>query len=134
MDRRGQENRRMIERFTSKPINENLKTVLKISRFLMGFLVSFAIYLIAILVVEGKSSLAQSLIGGGAMLFTAFRLKDLNDKINFFLENESVTNLERSTHALTLLFLMFTFLVVLGTLALVIVYSDYFMTPLQLFS
>ena len=132
MDRRGQENRRMIERFTSKPINENLKTVLKISRFLMGFLVSFAVYLIAILVVDGRSSLAQSVIGGGAMLFTAFRLKDLNDKINFFLENESVTNLERSTHALTLLFLMFTVLVVLGTLVLVIVYSDYFMIPLQL--
>jgi len=98
----------------------------------MGFLVSFAIYLIAILVVDGRSSLAQGLLGGGALLFTAFRLKDLNEKTNFFLENESVTNLERTTQALTLLFLLFTFLVVLGTLVLVIVYSDYFMIPMTL--
>ncbi|MEO0334957.1 MAG: hypothetical protein AAF202_01090, partial [Pseudomonadota bacterium] len=74
MERRDQPNRRKIPRFTSKPVYENLKMLLKISRFLMGFLVSFAIYLLVVLIADFKGSLAQSVIGGGAMLFTAFRL------------------------------------------------------------
>jgi hypothetical protein len=131
MERRDQPNRRKIPRFTSKPVYENLKTLLKISRFLMGFLISFAIYLLVILIFDFKGSLAQSVIGGGAMLFTAFRLNSLNEIIKLYLENESVTRLERVSNNLVLMMLLFTFLIVLGTLTLVIVFSDFFMKPLS---
>ncbi|NQZ00275.1 MAG: hypothetical protein HRT45_06355 [Bdellovibrionales bacterium] len=134
MERRDQPNRRKIPRFTSKPVFENLKTLLKISRFLMGFLLSFAIYLFVILIFDFKGSLAQTVIGGGAMLFTAFRLNGLNDIIKLYLENESVTNLERVSNALVLMMLLFTFLIVLGTLTLVILFSDFFMKPITMLS
>ena len=100
----------------------------------MGFLLSFAIYLFVILIFDFKGSLAQTVIGGGAMLFTAFRLNGLNDITKLYLENESVTNLERVSNALVLMMLLFTFLIVLGTLNLVILFSDFFMKPITMLS
>jgi hypothetical protein len=110
MDRRDVEDRRKIPRFTAKPVNENFKTLLKISQFQQIFFIATAIYLMLMLIViGGQSMLALSVLGGGALVFAAFRLRDLNEKCLLYLENESVTNLDRTTQTIVLMFLLYTF-------------------------
>ena len=133
MERRDPDNRRKIERFTSKPVYSNIQTLIKISHAQQVIFLVVAIYLLALLVFIGQSFLATAIIGGGSLIFAAFRLKDLIDKAKLYLENESVTNMERTTNAIVLMWLLFTFLFMVGVISLIIVYWDTFLIPFTTF-
>lgn len=131
MDRRDVEDRRKIARFTAKPVNENLKILIKLSRFQMIFFITVAIYLMLMLIfIGGQPMLALFVLGGGPLIFGAFRLHDLIDKSNLYLQNESVTNMERTTHSIVLIFLLYTFIFVFGAVALCLINWDLVTLPL----
>ena len=133
MERRDPDNRRKIERFTSKPVYANIQTLIKIAHAQQVIFLVVAIYLLALLVFIGQSFLATALIGGGSLIFAAFRLKDLIDKSKMYLENESVTHMEQTTNAIVLMWLMYTFLFLVGVISLIIVNWDTFLTPFTTF-
>lgn len=131
MDRRVIEDRRKIARFTAKPVNENLKMLIKLSRFQMIFFLAVAIYLMLMLIfIGGQSVLALFVLGGGSLIFGASRLHDLNQKAKLYLENESVTNLERTTHSIVLMFLLYSFIFVFGAVALCLINWELVTRPL----
>lgn len=133
MERRDSDNRRKIPRITSKGAFESIQTLLKISHIQQGLFVIVAIYLLALLVFIGTSFLATALIGGGSLIFAAFRLRDLNEKARLYLENESITNLERTINTIVLMWLLYTFLFLVGVISLVIVNWDAFLIPFTTF-
>ncbi len=133
MERRDPDNRRKIPRFTSKPVYQNIQTLIKISHVQQGLFLATAIYLLTLLIFVGKSFLATALIGGGSLIFAAFRLRDLNEKSKLYLENESVTNMARATNAIVLMWLLYTFLFLVGAISLVMINWDTFLIPFTTF-
>ena len=131
MDRREDNNRRKIPRFTSQPINGDLALIKKINFVFQGLFVALTGYFFLRFLMIGPDYIAHFILIGGPSVFCAFRLRDMNKKISLFIENESVTHLERTIHSLSLTWLLYAFLFTLAIVILALINQDFILAPFQ---
>lgn len=131
MDRREDNNRRKIPRFTSKSISSDLLLIKKINYVFQGIFVILFGYFLTRFLVLGPDYLAHFVLVGGPSLFCAFRLRDMNQKIVLFVKNDSINQLEATTRSLTTTWLLYCFLFALACVIFIITNPEFFLSPFQ---
>ena len=107
--------RRVIKRFSDKRVYGHLKLTLRWIHVLMVLLVGWGVYLLYINILKGQAGIGPAIFWTTLISLSMVPLIRYRNSVKFYLENESVNNLENCIEKQTSLMMMMVFVFVLFT-------------------